>query len=130
MSMKQVIVIRRDLEMSRGKEIAQGAHASLGAYHDTLDRVGPVGLDYLEEWQEGGNKKVVCAVSSREELLRLVDLAERHNVGHYLVKDRGGTELQPDTPTALGLGPDLNSIVDRVSGDLELYRGSDVQEEH
>ncbi len=27
--MKQVIVIRRDLKMRRGKEIAQGAHASM-----------------------------------------------------------------------------------------------------
>ena len=26
---KQVIVIRRDLKMRRGKEIAQGAHASM-----------------------------------------------------------------------------------------------------
>lgn len=39
---KQVIVIRRDLGMRRGKEIAQGAHASMAWLRRRLKRTAPM----------------------------------------------------------------------------------------
>ena len=119
--MKQAIVMRRDLKMRRGKEIGQGAHASLGAYFDCLDRLGPIGPDYLSEWSEGGKTKIVFKVSSEEELLALAAEAEKENLGHYLVRDHGKTEVPPNTATAFAVGPDLESNIDRITSDLELY---------
>ena len=122
MSMKQIIVIRSDLGMGCGKEIAQGAHAALCAYFDTLDRLGDIGKSYLEEWDEGGSKKVVCLVHSEAELLDLAEKADQENIGHYLVRDHGKTEVPPNTLTAFAIGPDLDSKIDRVTGGLATYR--------
>lgn len=119
--MKQIIVIRSDLHMRRGKEIAQGAHASMGAYFDVLDRWGSIADEMVAPWHEEGRKKVTCRVFSEEELLALVEACEQANIGHYLVRDAGKTEVAPLTPTALGIGPALNRHIDKITGELKLY---------
>jgi len=73
------------------------------------------------EWSEDGKKKVVCQVSSEKELLALAAKAEKENLGHYLVRDHGKTEVPPNTATAFAVGPDLESNIDRITGGLELY---------
>jgi PTH2 family peptidyl-tRNA hydrolase len=118
--MKQVIVIRRDLKLSAGKAVAQGGHACLGAYRDAMVRWGPIGPDMVESWDECP-KKVCLAVDTEEELLVLIKQCNDANIGHYLVRDAGKTEVAPLTPTALGIGPDLGRAVDKITGELELY---------
>jgi PTH2 family peptidyl-tRNA hydrolase len=119
--MKLVIVIRRDLKMGRGKEIAQGAHAAMGAYNDSMNRWGPIAGDMIEPWETNGRKKVCLKVASEGEIIRLSMLCEKDYIGHYLVRDAGRTEVQPMTPTALGIGPDYEERIDRITGDLDLY---------
>jgi len=51
---KQVIVIRRDLKMRRGKEIAQGAHASMMFLSEAV-RV------CLNDWHDPEHGKVVLS---------------------------------------------------------------------
>jgi PTH2 family peptidyl-tRNA hydrolase len=48
--MKQVIVVRADLGMSKGKLAAQACHASLGAYKKANERI-------IREWELEGGKK-------------------------------------------------------------------------
>ena len=63
---KQVIVIRRDLKMRRGKEIAQGAHASLAWLAErVIHRMTPTGpVDHVElseaerAWLESSFRKL------------------------------------------------------------------------
>ena len=119
--MKLVIVLRRDLKLGPGKAVAQGAHAAMGAYSDSMARWGPIGGDMVEPWQEEGKKKVVLGVDSEEELLALAREADTTNVGHYLVKDAGRTEVAALTPTALGIGPDYGRHIDKITGNLGLY---------
>lgn len=119
--MKIVIIIRRDLKMRRGKEIAQGAHAAMGAYNDSMDRWGPIAEDMVEPWATNGRKKVCLKVSSESEIIRLTSLCEKAGIGHYLVRDAGRTEVPPMSPTALGIGPDYEERIDRITGELALY---------
>jgi len=116
-----VIVIRRDLGMGRGKEIAQSIHAAMGAYNDSMDRWGPIAGDMIESWEEEGHKKVCLFVDSDEELFALAKQCEEKNMGHYLVRDHGKTEVEPNTPTALGIGPDFSRHIDKLTRDLRLY---------
>ena len=57
--MKQAIIIRSDLNMSKGKAAAQAAHASLEAYKKATD-------DMCDEWETEGQKKVVLKVSGEK----------------------------------------------------------------
>jgi len=122
MSHKQVLVVRKDLKMRRGKEIAQGAHASMGAILGLLKT--PLGLEdpRAKPWLEGRFKKVTVQVESEEELLRLQKHAQELGLIECLIKDSGLTEFHGvPTNTVLAIGPDTEANVDAVCGDLKLY---------
>ena len=80
---KQVIVIRRDLRMRRGKEISQGAHAAASWLADrVIDGMRPNGtVDHValstaeRAWLESSFRKVTVKVNSEEELLAVYDQA-------------------------------------------------------
>lgn len=115
---KMVLVIRRDLKMRRGKEIAQACHAAMGAADNTICRQGSW---MVGRWHDSAHAKIVVKVNSEEELLELAEKADAANIGHYLVRDAGRTEVPPDTPTALAIGPDYEPEINKITGSLELY---------
>lgn len=126
---KQVIVIRRDLKMRRGKEIAQGAHAS-GAWLMTAvgkalraDGSATVELDPVAAvWVTGSWRKVTLQVRSEDELVELHEQATALGLRSHLVRDSGRTEFGGvPTLTALAIGPDLADRIDQITGDLTLY---------
>jgi PTH2 family peptidyl-tRNA hydrolase len=127
---KQVIVIRRDLRMRRGKEIAQGAHAAMAwlahAVGQQLTPTGAVGRVDLSEaeraWLQGSFRKVTVKVGSEAELMAVYEKAVEAGLVAHLVTDRGLTEFGGvPTRTCLGIGPDYDDLIDPVTGDLELY---------
>lgn len=127
---KQVIVIRRDLKMRRGKEIAQGAHASMAWLAErVLARMTPVGsVDDVElseaerAWLTSSFRKVTVKVGSEQELLAVYDKALEAGLVAHLITDRGLTEFGGvPTRTCLAIGPDYDDLIDPVTGDLELY---------
>nr|WP_236944854.1 peptidyl-tRNA hydrolase Pth2 [Infirmifilum uzonense] len=113
---KQVIVVRRDLQMGRGKMVAQGAHASLGAFLEA-QRMKP---EWVERWLESGQKKIVVRVESLEELLSVYEEAKSLGLPVSLVRDMGLTQLEPGTITSVGIGPAPASLLDKVTGKLKL----------
>ena len=127
---KQVIVIRRDLRMRRGKEIAQGAHAAGAWLADRVrDRIMPNGsvahvpLSPAERfWLESSFRKVTVKVNSEDELMAVYREALEAGLVVHLVTDRGLTEFGGvPTRTCLAVGPDYDDLIDPVTGDLELY---------
>jgi PTH2 family peptidyl-tRNA hydrolase len=111
--LKQVIVIRKDLDMSLGKSIAQSCHACLGSYEKTSEAI-------KKAWKGEGEKKVVLEVNSKKEILQLHEKAKELKLSCFLVKDAGLTELEPGTVTALGIGPDKEEIINKVTGSVKL----------
>ena len=107
---KQVIVIRRDLRMRRGKEIAQGAHAATAWLADrVLQTIGPNGdVDHValspaeRAWLESSFRKVTVKVNSEEELVAVYQKALDAGLVVHLITDRGLTEFggvaHPDLP--------------------------------
>lgn len=132
MNVKQVIVIRKDLKMRRGKEIAQGAHASWGwirerllaslAENDPVDfSLGDFSGEQIK-WVTGSFAKVCCQVNSESELLELDKAARAVGLASYLIQDEGRTEFGGvPTYTALAIGPDESEKIDLITGNLELY---------
>ena len=129
-SIKQVIVIRRDLRMRRGKEIAQGAHAATAWLRQrVLQGLTPAGtVDRLElseverTWLEQSNRKVTVKVGSEDELMAVYQQALRAGLEVHLITDGGLTEFGGvPTRTCLAIGPGYDEHIDPVTGDLELY---------
>ncbi len=122
MSYKQVIVIRKDLKMRRGKEIAQGCHASLGA----ILALGKTELGFedprAKPWLEGSFKKVCVVVQSEEELFDIVGKARANGLINCLIQDSGATEFGGvPTYTCAAIGPDTEENINVVTGELKLY---------
>jgi len=114
---KQVIVVREDLKMSPGKLAVQVAHASVGAiYNSNLLR------PTLENWFAEGFRKIVLKVPTTKEIIALEGKCVEQNVPFYAVYDFGLTELEPNTLTCIGIGPDLNENIDKITGRLGLWR--------
>ncbi len=113
---KQVIVVRTDLGMSKGKLAAQVAHASvIAAFKTYRDK-----REWFDAWWSSGQKKIVLKASSVEELLKLVDEARRRNLPVAVVRDAGLTELPPGTLTAIAIGPAPSRLIDEITGRLKL----------
>ena len=127
---KQIIVVRTDLGMRRGKECAQAAHASMAWLTSRLQQTFDRGVDvYMEseftpaelDWIQGLFMKIVCRVDSEEELLAIHERAKAAGLTSHLIEDAGRTEFKEPTHTAVGIGPDRAEKLDPVTGDLKLY---------
>jgi PTH2 family peptidyl-tRNA hydrolase len=129
MEAKQVIVIRRDLGMRRGKEISQGAHASMAWMTTRLEQshshpgIYTLILNEAEQsWLSGLFTKITCQVQSEENLRAVVVRAEEAGVIAHAITDAGKTEFGGvPTLTAVAVGPDWADRVDEVTGNLKLY---------
>lgn len=125
-SVKQVILIRRDLKMRRGKEIAQGSHASMSFLCRRLQKNRKLALHELtpaeRAWMEGSFAKVTLQVESEEQLLEIHRKAQAAGLESHLITDSGRTEFhgQP-THTAVAIGPDYSDKIDAITGELSLY---------
>ena len=110
---KQVIVVRDDLNISVGKMIAQACHASLGAWEESDSKT-------RKKWEREGGKKVVLRAESAEVMLEMQKKVKRMKISNFLVRDAGLTEIPPGTITALGIGPDEDKKVDKITGSFPL----------
>ena len=116
---KQIIVIRMDLikegKMSIGKTIGQACHASNMSF---LNSDGEIRQKWIDE---NNYKKIILQAKSEKELLKLKKKCEDNNIPHFLVKDLGYTELEPNTITALCIGPDYSEKIDKITKRLRLF---------
>ncbi len=110
---KQVIVVRADLKMGKGKLAAQAAHASVEAFLKAEESA-------REAWLKEGQKKVVLKVKSEKELLELYDRARKAHLSPVLIRDAGRTQLKKGTITCLGVGPDIEEKLNSIFGGLKL----------
>lgn len=138
---KQMIVVRRDLRMRKGKIAAQAGHACVEATLIALAREGRldqvrvapsqnwVYLDDqgtvptpLSRWFEAGVAKVCVYVDGEEALLELAMRGREAGFAVALVRDAGYTEFHGDpTYTCLAFEPLLPEQIDPLTGDLPLY---------
>jgi len=110
------IIIREDLNMSTGKIVAQACHACL----ETYEKAKKIETKYCNAWLKEGAKKVILKVNSIEKLRELEKKATKFKLPCALIIDKGLTEVPPNTPTALGIGPSRSELIDKVTGNLPL----------
>ena len=113
---KQVIAVRIDLGMSKGKMAVQVAHGAVSA----AEKARVSHQDVWKAWLREGQKKVAVKVQSEEELLQLMRQAVMQSLPYSLIRDAGMTELPPGTMTVIGIGPAKAETVDKITGELKL----------
>ncbi len=112
---KQVIVVREDLKLSRGKLAVQVAHAAIIGYERADRRI-------VETWKLQGQKKIVLKVPNLRKLMEVKEKAEKLGLPTGVVVDAGLTEIPPGTVTAVVIGPDEAKKIDKVTGNLPLLK--------
>lgn len=136
---KQVIVVRRDLKMRKGKIAAQSGHACVEAVLMALakeDRLSDVRVEDgwvqladtgrdatpLSEWFARGVAKICVYVDSEEALLDLAKQGEGAGFCVALIQDAGHTEFHGEpTYTCLAFEPLYPEQIDPITGELPLY---------
>src|SRR3978361_1969383 len=119
MEPKQVIVMRRDLGMRRGKEIAQGAHAAMIWLSLRIRQPGFAFSEAERRWLDGPFTKGRVRVGSEEELLGVVRAAHEAGVTAHLCVDAGRTEFHGvPTPTCCAVGPEFPGRIGPAPGPL------------
>lgn len=113
---KQVIVVRSDLKMGKGKIAAQAGHAAVSAAEEARRNF----QRWWRSWLDEGQCKIAVKAKDETELLRLENEARQSGLPLALIKDRGLTQLEPGTITCLAIGPAPASEVDRITGKLAL----------
>ncbi|HIC05595.1 MAG TPA: peptidyl-tRNA hydrolase [Candidatus Nitrosopelagicus sp.] len=115
MAIKQVIVVRTDLDMGKGKIAAQVGHACvLGAEYVRKSKP-----EWFSEWWKG-QEKIVLKVSNLKELEQVKQGAIEIGVPWSEVTDAGHTQIAPGTVTCISLGPAPEEKIDKITGDLKL----------
>lgn len=121
---KQILVLRKDLNMRKGKMIAQGAHASLAAilaHSQEGEEPSLIKDTRVQAWLSGKFTKIAVSVDSEAELLAVHDLAQKNGFLCSLIQDSGLTEFNGvPTYTAVAVGPALAEDLHPITGHLKL----------
>lgn len=137
--MRQLIIARKDLNMSPGKLAAQCCHASLAFITSQLrdrsnvtefafgtiddpDDAAVAGYDAelyfdketYEDWICSIFTKTICEAKNKNQLLKAVTIAQelglKENEDYFLIKDACLTELEPEEFDENGVGRVLTCI--------------------
>ena len=142
--MKQLIIARKDLNMSPGKLAAQVSHASM-AFISTMIRNNTkydnsmnflpchflIQKELYEEWFQGSFTKIVCEAKNKNHLMKVVEVAKTMGLvegrDFFLIRDNCLTELEPEedgrTLTCIGFKPLPDEMAEKLSKKYQLYKG-------
>lgn len=115
---KMIIVMRKDLNMRKGKMVAQGSHAAVGLALD-LERQKHDNKAY-NEWLESSFKKICVSVDSEEELIAIYQKCCGVGLPAKLITDAGHTEFNgvPTKTCCSTLG--YTDELEPITGELKL----------
>lgn len=128
---KQVIVMRTDLNMRKGKMAAQASHASMAVLLDMMEveygqlyEQRSLKIPYgtaLEAWLGGPFKKICVGIDSEEALQDLYERVQEANIPVARIIDSGLTEFGGvKTLTCIAIGPDYPENIDPFTNHLKL----------
>ena len=146
---KQIIIVRKDLQMSIGKICSQVSHASMAFLTNTIRRDWSMNTTYFkgdeyktyysveltfdkdlfEQWIIGEFTKCVLKAKNKSQLLKVKTLAEEmgmtENEDFFCIYDNCHTELTPEdngrTLTCIGFKPMDSEVIDKIGKKYQLY---------
>lgn len=144
--MRQLIIARKDLNMSPGKLAAQVAHASWAFLSNQIREEGQlvdtdlyqvnlyINKEVYEQWFCGIFTKTICEAKNKNQLLKAIEIAKENGMvegrDFFLIMDACNTELEPEeadengvgrTLTCVGFKPLSDEIAWKISKKFQLY---------
>ncbi|MFT4310436.1 MAG: peptidyl-tRNA hydrolase Pth2 [Candidatus Woesearchaeota archaeon] len=113
MEYKQVIVIRADLQLPKGKACSQAAHAAVEATLKASESI-------VRLWRHSGQKKIVVKVRDEAALYTHAQQAKDKGLAVAIITDAGKTTIEPGTVTCCAIGPGAEADIDVITKDLSL----------
>lgn len=125
METKQIIVMRKDLNMRKGKMVAQGCHASCAVFANSGYQDGDEYVVKLtkamQDWIRSSFKKICVYVNSEDELHAVYQAAKNARLPAALIRDAGHTEFNMvPTYTCCAIGPAYEDELEPITGHLPL----------
>ena len=122
---KQAIIVRKDLNMRKGKLAAQVAHASMNIFLNKAVTTSSnliVGISKdTKEWLETSYTKIVLGCNSLEDLYKIRDECIEDNIPYAIIQDLGKTEFHNiPTETCIAIGPAQEEIINAITKDFKL----------
>lgn len=141
--MRRLFIMRKDLNMSPGKLVAQVAHCAeaywtrgLRSFANLLDDYagyeikGIIDKEIFEQYLNGSFTKTICEARNKNHLLKAVEIAQElgltENVHYGLIYDACLTELTPEeengtTLTGIWFCPLKDDVAHYISKKYQLY---------
>jgi peptidyl-tRNA hydrolase, PTH2 family len=113
MEYKQVIIIRNDLKLPKGKMCSQAAHAA-------VDAAFKADKEDVKHWRNSGSRKIVLKVKDKGELYKYAQTSKDLGLPTSIITDAGRTVIAPGTVTCCGIGPVTEDKVDNIVKDLQM----------
>ena len=147
--MKQIIIVRKDLNMSKGKMAAQVAHASMAFLTNVIKNCSNISKfdtsyydcgflipkELYENWICGSFTKVILEAKNKYQLEKVYTIANelglKDGVGYFPIKDNCNTELEPEETDEDGIGRTLTCVgfiplddetANKISKKYQLYK--------
>lgn len=131
---KQVIVIRKDLNMRKGKIASQSSHASMAFLTKNMEWfMGNDGVHFesssfnmenseqIIHWLKNSFRKICVYVNSEQELEEIHQKALDSGLVSHIIEDNGATEFNGvKTKTAIAIGPHWDSKFEGITDNLPL----------
>lgn len=116
---KMIFVVNMDLNMGRGKQCAQVAHAALGLFLQIQESGEPYAIEQMQQWISMGQKKIVVKGNNLAHMNSLREAANKAGLANHLVSDAGCTQIAPGSKTVLSIFG-RNQDLDAITGSLKL----------
>ncbi len=110
---KQVLLVRQDLKLPKGKTAAQAAHAAVEAAH-RADK------DVYLAWRKEGMAKIALKVEDEKQLYTVIQHAKNAGIATAIITDAGKTTVAPGTVTCGAIGPASEDKIDPLTSELKL----------
>jgi len=111
---KQVILVRQDLQLPKGKLGVQAAHAAVECVLKSDEKV-------IKAWRNEGMKKILIKVKDEKELYKYIQMAKDSKLITCVITDAGKTVVEPGTVTCGCIGPDKEDKIDSITGKLSIF---------
>jgi len=139
MGSKQVIVVRKDIDMTPGKMGGQCAHAAMGVFFNWMKQFTTdyplIDNEFIREYRisvysgspefdyiEGAFTKAVVEVADEEELLAVYEKACDLGYLTSIITDAAKTEFKEPTTTCICIGPISDEQAEGLTSHLKLYK--------